>query len=302
MEPSWHVGAILREDPEDTLRFAAWYLDAGADRLTLYFDDPQDPAIGVLCHHPRIGCIPCTPDFWMDLGLDPDSRFTKRQNAALTHAYRQSDADWFLNVDADEFVHIEGRSLAAFLAEVPQDAVSVRIETAEAVGTGGDHPSRVFRLPMERDAARRVYGGDAGLFGPRRKGLVGHAAGKSAIRGGHSDLTLRQHWPVRGKDIPREHIVGRESGAFLLHMIGLDYAPWRAKVDWRIASRGFIASLTEQVAEALDLEDPEPHLRDLHRRLHRMDADALERLAAERALLELDLDFDARMERHFPRQ
>ncbi|WP_449284303.1 glycosyltransferase family 2 protein [Lutimaribacter marinistellae] len=299
MGPSWHVGAILREDLQDTLRFAAWYLDAGADRLTLYFDDPQDLAIGVLRHNPRIQCIACTSEFWRDLGLDPDTRFTKRQNAALTHAYRQSDTDWFLNVDADEFLHVDGRAIRDFLDDIPEDAVSVRIETAEGVGTTHDHPRRVFRLPMERDAARRVYGEDAGLFGPRRKGLVGHAAGKSAIRGGQGDLSLRQHWPVRGKEIPPEHVAGRESGAYLLHMIGLDYGPWRAKVDWRVASRGFIASLTQRVAEALEREDPEPELRDLHQRLHRMDAAALERLAAENALLELSLDLDAGVQRHF---
>ncbi|MFC3119257.1 glycosyltransferase family 2 protein [Jhaorihella thermophila] len=108
MQAEWRVAAILNESLADTMRFAAWYLAEGAHSLLLFFDNPRDPAIGILGDHPRIECVPCTPAFWESIGIRPDARFVKRQNAALTHAYRNTDEPWFLNVDADEFLHVRG--------------------------------------------------------------------------------------------------------------------------------------------------------------------------------------------------
>ncbi len=298
MQAEWRVAAILNEGLADTMRFAAWYLAEGAHSVLLFFDNPRDPAIGILGDHPRIECVPCTPDFWESIGIRPDARFVKRQNAALTHAYRNTEEPWFLNVDADEFLHVQGRSIGALLGEQDASVEAVRVETAEAVGA----PSRTraqFRLPMARDAARRVYGENAHLFGPRRMGLIGHPQGKSATRTGIRGAQVRQHWVERRREIVNERQVGRAEGCYLLHMIGLDYATWRAKLDWRSASRGFTVPLTERIAQAMRSDDPETSLRALHGAMHVMDDAALDRLAAEGAHLELDFDPDARVREVF---
>ena len=94
---TWRVGAILRENLSDTLKFASWYLEAGANGITLVFDDPEDPALSLLADHPKIDVFAATPDFWLELGRDPADAFTKRQNAALNWIYRYTEEDWLLN-------------------------------------------------------------------------------------------------------------------------------------------------------------------------------------------------------------
>lgn len=301
MTVSWRVGAILNESVADTLRFAAWYLEAGADGLTLLFDNPDDPAIDLLSGDPRISCIRCTPDFWTGLGVAPDTRFPKRQNIALSDLYRHTREDWLVNVDADEFLYLKSGRIADLLSAQTPQTDYLRVETAEVIATGNRPGRSVFRLPMERDAALRVYGDSAGLFGPRRKGLVGHPQGKSAIRTGLPGVVLRQHWPQRsggGADL-RETLIGRAEGAHLLHFIGLDYDAWHRKLDWRTGSRGFTVPLTERIRAAIQSPDAERELRLLHQDLHMAESDRLDRLRAEGARLDLTLDRDALARRVF---
>ena len=305
MQGHWRAAAILRESRADTLRFAAWYLAEGAASLLLHFDDPQDPAIGVLDDHPRITCIRCTDEFWQGLGIAPDAPFVKRQNAALTAAYHATTEPWFLNVDADEFLHVGDAALADLLAAQPPSVQALRVITAEAVGRAGPGPEPApavthFRLPMERDAARRVYGDDAPLFGPRRKGLIGHPQGKSVTRTGIAGARVRQHWVETGDGARvAERVLDAGSGCHLLHLIGLDFDAWRAKLDWRSGSRGFTTPLTARIAAARAGPDPEAALRRLYDAMHRMDAARLARLAAEGARLDLALDLDARVRAAF---
>ena len=300
MTATWRVGAILNETLADTLRFAAWYLEAGADGLTLMFDNPQDPAIGVLGDHPKITCIPCTPDFWEGLGLTQDTRFPKRQNFALSHIYRSTSEDWLLNVDADEFVYVADGSIADLLTAQAPEAECIRIETAEIVEPLVAQEALTFRLPMERDAARRVYADNAALFGPRRKGLVGHPQGKSATRTGIKGVSLRQHWPQRRNGEPMvERMLTRTDGAHLLHFIGLDYDAWHGKLEWRAGSRGFTVPLTERIEAAMASGNAGAELKELHARLHKASPEVLERLGAEGARLDLQLDLDAVARRVF---
>jgi hypothetical protein len=290
MTVTWHVGAILNEPLSDTLRFAAWYLDAGADGLTLLFDNPRDPAIGVLGDHPKITCIPCTPEFWQARGLRQDVRFTKRQNAALTWAYQQQTCDWFLNVDTDEFMYVASGDIGAFLAGLPRDVETVRVGTAEIIASD-EACNDLYRIAMERDVAGRVYGDSIPLFGPRRQGLIGHSQGKSFTRGGLADIRLRQHWPERRGGM-RDHFIPAGPEVALLHHIGLDYDIWRSKLTWRVQARGFTVPLSERISRMMEAEDAEPRLRALHADLHAADAGRLARMRAEGVCLEPDVSPD----------
>lgn len=300
MTATWRVGAILNETLADTLRFAAWYLEAGADGLTLMFDNPQDPAIGVLDTHPKITCIPCTPEFWEELGLTQETRFPKRQNFALSHLYRNTSEDWLLNVDADEFVYVADGGIVDLLSAQAAETETIRIETAEIVEPLVAQDALTFRLPMERDVLRRVYADNAELFGPRRKGLVGHPQGKSATRTGLAGVSLRQHWPQRRNGEPMvDKLIGRQDGAFLLHFIGLDYDAWHGKLAWRAGSRGFTVPMTQRVEAAMASDNADAELKELHARLHKASPDVLERLAAEGSRLDLELNIDAIAQREF---
>jgi len=281
----WRVGAIMREPKSVVDRFVRWYQRLGAADITIFFDDPDDPVQEGLPEGVR--AIPCTPDFWKSLSRDPDGPFVKRQNAALTWLYQQYTDGWLLNVDADELLWPRAAGVAALLDHSAPQAVSVRIRTAEYLGSSGQ--KAVFRLPMDQPTRRRVYGEDAVLFGPRREGLVGHSSGKSFVRCGEHPLRLRQHWPERpsGKR-PLETVLGAESGSYLLHVIAEDYETWRDKLDWRIRSAGFTQPLTERI-EALRSEN-DAGLKDLFQRLHHGTPQMVERLKADGVCLEIPRD------------
>jgi len=144
----WRVGAIMNEPLGEVLKFCAWYLALGADEVVICCDSPDDPAMDALAGHPRIRTIACTPDFWARLQLTPQDSFVTRQNAALTWVYRQYPDGWLLNVDADEFLFFDGRSVSEVLASVPTDMVSLRVVTAEQLLVEDECALSHFRRPM----------------------------------------------------------------------------------------------------------------------------------------------------------
>ncbi|SPF77739.1 glycosyltransferase family 2 protein [Pseudoprimorskyibacter insulae] len=293
------VAAILKEDIATTLRFAAWYLEQGADRIQLFLDDPEDPSIPILQSHPKIDIVPCTDAFWASLRLTRDVRFTKRQNTALTWAYRRAaPGGWLFNVDADELVYFERGTLADLAAQAGPDVPSVRILPAEVVQAPGD--ALHFRLPMKRWQRLKVYG-EGGNVLVRRSGLVGHNVGKSLIRTGLGPLTLRQHWAQTddGQQIDAQEL-GPRDGAYLLHMYDRGYASWRAKLDWRLASSGFRPPVVDKIAALRAGPDPEAGIRALYESAHVFGPDRLEQLAQARAHYSVALDLDAPIARHFP--
>ena len=293
------VAAILKEPVAVTLRFAAWYLDQGADRVRLFFDDPSDPAIPLVQDHPGIDAQPCTQDFWDRVGIAPDARFTRRQNLALTVAYRETAEGWFLNVDADELVWLEHAPLGDFLAAQEADVLSVCFRTAEAVQTPGT-PGTHFRLPIPRRARAAIYG-EGGNVLMRRGGLVGHDDGKTAVRAGMPGLVLRQHWAQYpdGTRVPARD-VGPAQGGYLLHFFDRGYESWRAKLDWRRSSYGFRPEIRDELIALREGPDPEAALRALYEAAHVFDPGRVRLLAEAGSHLGRDYDFDAPVARHFP--
>lgn len=301
MSVEWQVGAILNEPLADTLRFAAWYLEMGASKITLFFDNPQDPAIRVLGNHAKISCVPCDAAFWASVGMSPNVRFVRRQIRAITDYYRRQSDGWFLNVDCDEFLYAKNGTVSDFLATVGGDVDFVRVETAEVVSAPHLHSGLTYRMPMDRAAASQVYLDDKRFFGPRRRGLIGHPQGKCLVRAGNVKLKLRQHWPEHiEKQLVKEQFEPARGRMALLHHIGLDYDVWRKKLDWRLGANGFTVPLTEQLENAMSSEAPEEGLKSLYQALHSMDAQQVERLEAAGARLPVTVDFDSITRRHFP--
>lgn len=296
---TWHVGAILKEPLHVTLGFVSWFLDSGADRITVLFDDPSDPAIPVLASEPRVHAIACDDTFWRSIKMKPTARFVRRQNHAMTWLYHQCEADWFLNIDGDELVYIPEGDVRGMLDAQPDHVLSLRVLTAETVcltETGG----HAFRMQMGNKQRRRVYGADADLFPTGRNGLLGHADGKSFTRTGIEGLKLRQHWPVQPDktNLPQKRL-SAEQGVHLLHCIGDDYDQWRSKVEWRSGSHGFPENLKPLVTEILAAPDREPRLRDLYERLHCADEERVQAMTREGVLLQYQPDLTQRAQRRF---
>ncbi len=298
---TWSVVTIAREEPEVIRRFVAWHLDAGVERIFLYFDNPDDPCIDMVSHLDRVTAIPCTQEFWADLGAAPDDRFTMRQNRACLHGYNAAPDGWVLNVDADELVLIEGRSVGEFLAAMPVDCRSVLIRPAEEVQTAETGNGRLFRQPMPKWMAKGVYGDLAPLM-VRNKGMVGHSVGKSFVRTGLSGLRgfkLRQHgWKLRKSDLIHDVIAGPKRDAWLLHFFSRGYDDWRRKLDYRLTNVGFRMRMRTALKEARD--QGEDALRDIYKRLHSLTDDQLSTLGQGGFVKRLDLNVDEVIARYFP--
>jgi hypothetical protein len=288
MRETWQVACILKEDLQVTLRFVAWYLDMGADRITLLFDDPNDPAIEILRDMPRVECLPCTEDFWKkEVGVRPQARFTRRQNAGITYIYRRTKQDWLLNVDADELLYI-AKGMDAFLAEQPKDADYVRIGPVELLLSEGK-AHLCLRGQMDRDALKTVYGEEAKYFARFRGGLVGHPEGKSVIRSGLDVRKLRQHWPApREGEAFRERLVPAGEDTMLIHLLGEDEVVWKDKIAWRMDSWGFAPAIKEHIQAALETAERDAVLAEIYSAFFRADAEKLERLRDQGALIVIE--------------
>lgn len=281
--PPLTVVTIAREPTAVLERFLTWHLLQGAARIIVFLDDPDDPAQHALAGDPRVEFRPCTHGLWASIGVAPGARFTKRQRAAMTAAYREITEGWVMILDADELMWFAGRDLPSGLATLPPDTASLRVRSAEEV-TMPDG-ARAFRLPIPRAAVDPIYGADAGLFRPRF-GLVGHPEGKSIHRAGLPGIRLKLHWAV---DATGEAVSGPVWGAaeraYLLHYFAPGYARWRAKMDWRAGAHGVADPLKARLAEIANSPDPEGGYHALYDRLHALNSAEAQALDALGGLL-----------------
>ena len=298
MSVKWYVGAILKEPLDVTLRFVAWYLEQGAEQIALYFDDPVDPAADLLKDHPKITVNPCTPEFWRRIGICPDRPFVKRQNRALTHAYNQFQEGWFLNVDSDEFMYFQDRTVAEVLESIDPDVWTVKVLPAEVIQTDTNDVGDHFRCLMERPQIRSVYGSNM-HYVAQRSGLVGHNAGKSFTRAGLNGVQMRQHWPVLNDPPGENSTIGREQDAYLLHFFDRGFDSWLAKAGWRASARGFRNMIKAELKQIENSENPREEYLALYRRLHHFDDAQLRRLKDCNAHLYLELGLDDLVKQHF---
>jgi hypothetical protein len=277
------VATIAREPWPVLSRFLGWHLAQGADRIILYLDDPEDPAIPRLKGEPRIDVRPCTSELWAGLGITAGARFTRRQRAVLAQAYASVAEGWMLVVDADELMWVRDITLAQALGALPNAAMSLRVKSAEQVrlADGTD----AFRTPIPKKLVNEVYGEDADLL-RIRNGLIYHPEGKSFHRAGQDGLNMKLHW-AEGADGERTPgpVWGMEEAAHLLHFAAPDYAQWRAKVDWRAGAHGFSQPMKDRLAAIADSDSPQDGYRALYDRMHSLTDAQAEILDAHQGLI-----------------
>lgn len=263
---------ICNEPLLTVLRFVAWHREMGAERIVLYFDDPEDPAIAHLKDLAFVKIIRCTPQFWRKLGVMPDYGFVGRQTAAMTHGYRQVQEGWVGVLDADELFYDADGRLADWLTRLPYGMKVVRLKVAEAVSFRDQarsyHYARHFRIPIAGRDLSPLYGPYWRLISPGA-GTVGHFRGKSLARAGLNLSAFRQHWPEdeAGLEIRGPHI-SLETGRALLHFFEAGWEQWRRKIEWRLTS----GSIAKPLAD---------HLLAQKQSLEGQGGDALDQLWAE---------------------
>jgi hypothetical protein len=277
------VVTMVREPVDTILNFVSWYLNLGAEKIVICFDDPEDPALGVLdaMNLDRVETHACTPEFWRALRISP-KHVMKKQKAVFNWAYRNAKTPWMLALDGDEYLYLGGRSLDQFIATVDDDIPAVRFLPVEPVGT--QDTVQWFRSGAHRRKLTPIYGEDIKFFGARA-GLLGHSEGKSMTRTG-LDVYIRLHWAKTADGTPlKNHTVGPDQGACLMHFFNNGYDEWRRKLDWRKSTWGFAKAVSAQ----LDSYD-EPALQSLYDRIHTIDADQLAALKELNAVHNINID------------
>lgn len=293
------VGAILRESVADTVRFVDWYLDQGVTRIMLCFDNPDDPALSLLKNRAGVVCTRCTPAFWRKIRVDPDTRFTKRQNAAMQFLYDQLKHGWFLNVNGDELVHLKGRTLQQEMHNQPAQVRSLLIRPAERIQSPQTPGVMQFRTAMRPWCCRKIYG-DLARAMNKRSGLSGHYIGKSITRAGLSGHKMRQHFLQTPEGAPLTDVVlGPAQGAYLLHFVDHGFEIWRAKLPWRLSASGYRGEMRARLVAALEGPDPEPILRQIYRRQFVFGPAQLATLVRAGAHLAVDLQEHRDLAKHF---
>ena len=289
MAPNLTLAAILKEPVATVQSFVDWHRRQGVTSFHLCFDDPDDPAADLFSAAADIRVDRGTPDLWARCGIAPDKAFPMRQNHFLTYAYRAAEQGWFAALDGDEYFHLDGRTLAEELEAQEPETVSVSIRTAEHVQTPQDPTQYHFRLPQPRWLRQQLYPTLSSHL-RTREGFAGHTQGKTCTRVGLGPrVRIRQHWAVvDGREDPvAARVLDQTDGAHLLHFADRGFANWRAKLDWRMASRGYVDRMKTLLAEALEAEAPEAELWKLYSELHVFGPDRLQMLEQAGRLISL---------------
>ena len=274
-EGSFEVIAVALEPRSRLERFARYYLEQGATRVSIYFDGDEDYGF----EDARIAFRKCDGGFWKELGGSRPFSVEARQRAIYRWAYSRCEAPWCLIVDLDEYV-MGPRKLRAFLGDCPGQVRSVRFASAEAVyapGQGIDEEfgASCFRLPIGKYLSplvcRVLYRGLAPLYS---RGLLGHSRGKQASRTGVERISIGIHdATVDGRWLgsTRE---SHAAGFFLAHYDAISFRHWAEKCDRRLA-RGDTLEMGSKREKQLQLYSAcagEDDRRVLFRRLYALSA------------------------------
>jgi len=259
--------ATIRASLPDTLAFGYYHLNAGIDRLYLFFDDPEDPAIGALEGEKRITCIPCTGAHWQNLVGDlPGAKLSinvkQEANARMAvQRARQDGYAWIGHIDSDELIYAPG-GLRQILAAIPPEVEIVKFAVLETVPEDQPVQSAFHELHFFKRARlsvpknrffvldrretlpyflaflsyriRQVLAGVQGCPIVFQRYIKGHAMGKSIARTRAPIVSFRSHFPI-----PLEHKrmqINLFSGGTILHYDFPDYDRWLTKWKNRFAT------------------------------------------------------------------
>ncbi|OYU39584.1 MAG: hypothetical protein CFE33_09425 [Pseudorhodobacter sp. PARRP1] len=231
MKPTWAVVTTVDEPAPLLASFAAHYLAQGAQRVHVFLDHADVEAQAMLAQLPGCVVTVCDDAYWAasDKGKRPLIH-TSRQLYNARKVYTETDADWLLHCDGDEFVR-DGAAVTQALVEAPAEAMYLRLLVAERAYPKGDVGSDIFAgvfrhaLPDYGQTGPEVYGEMTGFF---HYGLTGHKAGKALSRVG-AGLRMGLHSPTH-KPVHRVIQTTR-----LLHFDGLTRLHFTLKLLRRAA-------------------------------------------------------------------
>jgi len=237
---SWSVCSTVAEPAEMLYAFVAHYLEAGAQEVHLFIDDPEQLGLETLSALKGVRLTICDAVYWKDRTGNRPKGQVMRQLKNANFAYETCSTDWFFFCDADEFF-VSDIPVSQLLKVVPAEVVHCRTAMAERAFRAGQRQKSLFdgvlRLPLKKGQAalREVYGD---LTPMTTRGLLGHVAGKSFVRAGRFDQRIRIHFPVPMDATEETRLraagelnAGPElAGGWLAHFDGMTQLHWRLKL------------------------------------------------------------------------
>ncbi len=302
---SWGLSATIKAPVPDILRFAAYHLEAGAQRLYIYLDDDNRNAFDILKQHPKIRPILCDDAWWN--GKRP-RKHQVRQTRNATHAYRRRDnPDWLIHMDVDEFL-VADRPVADILAALPTDQPIARIRPMEQLA--GDGTAFKGFVPNGPDRSRIVAALYPTYGSHIKGGFLSHLAGKVFVRSGLDDIRVQIHNVFQHDEI----LPGPEDteGIDLAHCHAKSWEDWLAAYRYRLAQGSYRPDLApnrprdkgglsmHELFSMIEAESGEAGLRAFFDEVC-ADTPQLRSALTQHGLLRLaHLDLNATAARHFP--
>lgn len=240
----WGVCATIKASTQDILRFAAYYLDAGASRMWLYLDVENPPARAALEAYPQCTVIVCNDDYWHRVfGRRPVKHQVRQSQNATRTLGRAYDVDWLLHADVDEFV-VSSDPVSNALAHLPDDATTARVRPMEVLASSeansGEQAFKAF-VPSGPDRARTVRALYPTYGNKVKGGFLSHLAGKIFVRTSVPGMTLRIHNALHG-DEKNPGEVDLDQMA-LAHLHAPDWSSWLSAFDYRLAKGAYRSDL-----------------------------------------------------------
>lgn len=290
----WGICTTLKAPLPQVLAFVAHHLELGADRIWLYFDDPNDPAIDVVAQLPRVETTRCDAAYWAGFKAGRPDQHQNRQGQNMRRCYKWVDMPWICHIDVDEFILANGL-VAGALDTTPQDVTMVRMSPWEALHDPGliddIFTARHFRAALRGKrwkADRNIVFGNYAFLLP--EGTLSHASGKCFFRTGLRKFHPRLHGAVGiGVGPAGAH---RHADLALLHFHAQDRTQWLDRLPFRL-ERG---AYRENIGLTTYLQIcGEAGLIKFYDRVQTARPDMLDHLREIGALIETDLNLSAKV-------
>lgn len=308
VRPTWGLTATILAPTQDTLRFVAHHLEAGAHRIYIFLDAPNVTAHDALKAHPKVRVTTCDDAYWQKQNGKRPAKHQIRQTVNATQTYRRkAEVDWLIHIDVDEFLIAE-QDIAQILQQQPPDLISARVRPMEVLaGDGNAFKAFIPPGPNRENLVRQLYP----AYGDYVKGgFISHVAGKPFIRSGLPDVQVRIHNAFQNGEM----IMGSEetAGIDLAHCHAKNWDDWLAHYRYRLEKGSYRAELAPAISrekgglslhelfQVIEAENGESGLRAFYDEVIADTPQLREKLAENGLLRQVNLSLDATVAKHFP--
>ncbi len=305
--PTWGIVSTVRGSAPDILRFAAYHLDLGVDRMYIYLDEPNPRAFNVLNRHPRIEVRNCDDRFWAYRKRERPERHQIRQTANASFTYRKADVDWLAHIDVDEFLWSE-TSIPDLLADVPEHIPGVRVRPIEALAGIDDLYKAYIPSGPDRDGILQEIYPNYGAF--VLGGFFSHVQGKLFVRTGQPGINYRIHNLFQNGEICPCKV--ELPGVDLCHRHALDWDHWLAHYRFRLERGSYQPGMSPNVPRErggmnmnellswIEAEGGQDGLRAFYDEISGADTEVRGRLEQYGMIRHRPLELDEKLRKHFP--